>query len=99
MSNIPAFERSLKSVVSKIFFRFAVCGSPESGLKSATAMRMLETPLDVSVLNQSCACREAAETNRRSKATRREDCACRMGEVRFGLCIHFHLRRKKRMHE
>jgi hypothetical protein len=53
MSKMPAFERSLKSVVSNVFFRLAICGAVESGLKSETAMRTLATPLEVSVLNQS----------------------------------------------
>ena len=46
----------------------AVCGSLESGLKSATAMRMLAAPLEVEVLNQSCACNAGTQSRRREKA-------------------------------
>ena len=65
MSKMPALERSLKSVVSKVRLSGAVCGSvAATALKSATAMRMLETPAEVSVLNQSCACRTMEEKRR-----------------------------------
>src|ERR1700677_1970836 len=71
-SKMPALVRSLKSVVSKVCFSVTVCGAGESGLKSATAMRMLVTPLDVSVLNQSWACREAEDTSRKKRTARQE---------------------------
>jgi hypothetical protein len=52
----------------------------ETGLKSATAMRMLETPAEVSVLNQSCAWRMGEERKMSARAVkksptgRRESC-------------------------
>src|SRR5271170_6183348 len=46
----------------------AACGSVESCLKSATAMRMRSAPLEVSVLNQSCACALRVQRSRRQIA-------------------------------
>ena len=40
ISKMPAFVRSLKSVVSKTLFSTGVCGSPPAGLKSAAASRI-----------------------------------------------------------
>jgi hypothetical protein len=68
---MPAVERSLKSVVSKVCLRAVVWGSAETGLKSATAIRMLETPAEVSVLNQSWAWRKGAERKISARAVKR----------------------------
>ena len=55
MSKMPALARSAKSVASKVCLNPSVCGSVDPGLKSATAMRMLETPVEVRSGTLSCA--------------------------------------------
>src|SRR5258708_16592749 len=94
MSKIPALARSAKRVVSKVRLKPSVCGSDEAGLKSATAMRMLVTPLEVSVLKVSCARMTELQARKNSKAASQRNRACRMGDVRFRLSILSYVRRK-----
>src|ERR1700712_3720044 len=82
MSKMPALARSAKSVVSKVRLKPSVWGSEEAGLKSATAMRMLVTPLEVSVLKVSCARVTELQAKKKSKAASQRNWACRLGDVR-----------------
>ena len=67
-----------------------------TGLKSATAMRMLEAPLEVSVLNQSCACRVAVQTRRRGMAARLELRRAARRATRFEVEHHLSYGRRKK---
>src|SRR5580658_4425044 len=55
MSKMPAFVRSLKSVLSKVALSAREVASVEAALKLATAKRMRDAPRLVPVRTQSCA--------------------------------------------